>query len=191
MKKMNLNEGLRRGDLRDLVEDGISIDRYRSKMGTDDEVVVLAFKCMHKESAKDLVEFIESGYDWVLDANQSPATDRKGKVTVFVEFIRRTNASNNIMTLLKEVSYLSGNDDWKFSYYKNEFYKKVDEENLKMIPISPKEYRNKLMEEQELDAFMKASGLDPSSRYKNPPKGDEMYFMKALVKKQENKKDDK
>ena len=73
-------------------------------MGDDDGIVVLGFKVMHKEAATDLVEFIESGYDWILDANQSPATDEKGKVTVFAEFNRRNNAPDKIMELLSEVN---------------------------------------------------------------------------------------
>ena len=82
-----LFEGLSKGDLNELI-DKKSIDRYKSKMGDDDGIVVLGFKVLHKEAPTDLVEFIESGYDWILDANQSPATDEKGKVTVFQNLIQ-------------------------------------------------------------------------------------------------------
>ena len=189
--KRKLLEGLRHGDLVDLVEDNVSIDRYRSKMGTDDEVVVVAFKCLHKDAAHDLVEFIESGYDWVLDANQAPATDREGKVTVFVEFNRRMNASKNIIDLLEEITYLSQNENWTFSYYKNEYPEMVNEENLEIVPKSPQEYRDRLMQEQELDDLMKASGLDPAKRYKSPPKGEDVHFLQSLVSINKGKSNDK
>ena len=54
-----LNEGLRKGDLYDLIDPNISIDRYKSKMGDDDQIVVVSLKAMHKEAAKDLVDFID------------------------------------------------------------------------------------------------------------------------------------
>lgn len=177
-----LFEGLRKGDLNELIDNNVSIDRYKSKMGEDDGIVVLGFKVMHKEAATDLVEFIESGYDWILDANQSPATDEKGKVTVFVEFNRRNNAPDKIMELLSEVNHVCGEKlNWTFSYYKNEYPLEVNEENLKVIPRSPKEYRDRLMQEQELDNMMMAAGLDPTKRYKKAPKDKDTSFLQSIA----------
>lgn len=177
-----LFEGLRKGDLNELIDNNVSIDRYKSKMGDDDGIVVLGFKVMHKEAATDLVEFIESGYDWILDANQSPATDEKGKVTVFVEFNRRNNAPDKIMELLSEVNHVCGEKlNWTFSYYKNEYPLEVNEENLKVIPRSPKEYRDRLMQEQELDNMMMAAGLDPTKRYKKAPKDKDTSFLQSIA----------
>ena len=177
-----LFEGLRKGDLNELIDNNVSIDRYKSKMGDDDGIVVLGFKVMHKEAATDLVEFIESGYDWILDANQSPATDEKGKVTVFVEFNRRTNAPDKILELLSEVNHVIGEKlNWTFSYYKNEYPLEVNEENLKVIPRSPKEYRDRLMQEQELDNMMMAAGLDPTKRYKKAPKDKDTSFLQSIA----------
>ena len=102
-KQNKLFEGLRKGDLNDIIDSNVTVDRYKSKMGEDDQVVVLGFKALHQEGARDLVEFIESGYDWVLDANESPATDEKGKVTVFVEFNRRTSSPAKIIELLNDL----------------------------------------------------------------------------------------
>ena len=75
-------------------------------MGDDDNIVVVAFKCLPADAAKDLVEFIESGYEWVLDANASPATDERGKVTVFVEFERRTSLQKRIVELIEGITQL-------------------------------------------------------------------------------------
>lgn len=177
-----LFEGLRKGDLNELIDKNISIDRYKSKMGDDDNIVVLGFKVLHKDAATDLVEFIESGYDWILDANQSPATDEKGKVTVFVEFNRRTNAPDKVLELLSEVNHVIGEKlNWTFSYYKNEYPMDVNEENLAVIPRSPKEYRDRLMQEQELDNMMMAAGLDPAKRYKKAPKDKDTSFLQSIA----------
>jgi hypothetical protein len=177
-----LNEGLRKGDLYDLIDPNISIDRYKSKMGDDDQIVVVGLKAMHKEAAKDLVDFIESGYEWVLDANESPATDEKGKVTVFVEFNRRTTATDRLLELLSDLDHLTTKMDWTFSYYKNEYPLEVTEENLKIIPKSPKAYRDRLMQEQELDNMMMQAGLDPSKRYAKAPEDKDISFIQSIAK---------
>ena len=176
-----LNEGLRKGDLYDLIDPNISIDRYKSKMGDDDQIVVVSLKAMHKEAAKDLVDFIESGYEWVLDANESPATDEKGKVTVFVEFERRTSLIERILTLTDEITRLTGDTEWTFTYYKGEAPIPLTAESLEMIPDSPKKYRHRLMQEQELDSVMVTAGLDPSNRYKKTPQDKDMSFLQVLA----------
>ena len=179
--KRKLFEGLRHGDLKHTIDANISIDRYKSKIGDDDQVVVLGFKVMNEEVANDLVSFIESGYNWVLDANKSPATDSNGKVTVFVEFNRRTNAPNRIMNLLYDINHLTEDLKWTFSYYKQKYPIECNEENLKVIPTSPKQYRTKLMQEQELDDMMMSAGLDPSKRYKKAPQDPDTSFLQSLA----------
>ena len=37
-------------------------------MGTDENIVVATIKVLGKEPAKDLENFIEKGYDWIIDA---------------------------------------------------------------------------------------------------------------------------
>ena len=180
-KSKSLLEGLKKNDLEDLVEPMISIDRYQSKMGEDDQILVIAFKALDERSAKDLVEFIESGYEWVLDANQSPATDQKGKVTVFVEFERRTSLIERILTLTDEITRLTGDTEWTFTYYKGEAPIPLTAESLEMIPDSPKKYRHRLMQEQELDSVMVTAGLDPSNRYKKTPQDKDMSFLQVLA----------
>ena len=180
-KNKKLNEGLEYGDLTDTIDPVFSIDRYRSKMGDDDNIVVVAFKTLHADAAKDLVEFIESGYDWVLDANASPATDERGKVTVFVEFERRTSLQKRIVELIEGITQLSHDTDWKFTYYKGESPMSITSEGLDVVPQSPKAYRRKLMQEQELDAMMEASGLDPNRRYKKSPQDKDLSFLQALA----------
>ena len=180
-QKSKLLEGLQNGDLADLVEPIISIDRYRSKMGEDDQILVIAFKVQDKSSGKDLVEFIETGYEWVLDANLSPATDHKGKVTVFVEFERRTSLIERILTLTDEITRLTGDTEWTFTYYKGEAPIPLTAESLEMIPDSPKKYRHRLMQEQELDSVMVTAGLDPSNRYKKTPQDKDMSFLQVLA----------
>ena len=70
-QKHNLSEGLQRGDLKEFVSDVFTVDQYKSKMGEDSDIVVLGFHVKEKFPAIDLVEFIERGYPFVLDADMS------------------------------------------------------------------------------------------------------------------------
>ena len=54
-----LFEGLRSGDLQDMISPILNIDQFKSKMGEDKNVVVVAFKSKEKMPAIDLMEFIE------------------------------------------------------------------------------------------------------------------------------------
>ena len=61
--------GLRNGDLKDLLNPVFEIDNFKSKMGDDEDVVVVSFSVSEAAAAKDLVEFIEKSHDFVLDAD--------------------------------------------------------------------------------------------------------------------------
>ena len=54
------NEGLKAGDLDGIVADTFSVDRYKSKMGEDKNICVLAFVCSGAAGAKDLEKFAEA-----------------------------------------------------------------------------------------------------------------------------------
>ena len=74
-----LNEGLRAFDLADMVHPLFEIDTYRSKMGEDRDVCVLTFRVKDRDPARDLMEFIEKGYDFVLDSDVSSGENDKGE----------------------------------------------------------------------------------------------------------------
>ena len=66
-----LHEGLRANDLEDLVKPIFHIDTYKATTGEDDEVSVLSFEVIGEDASKDLVNFIETGYDYISDAEVS------------------------------------------------------------------------------------------------------------------------
>lgn len=80
-----LNEGLEKNNLKRLVHPELHIDEYKSKLGKDEDVVVISFKITGREPAEDLVNFIEKGYDWVIDADVSSGEMSDGDYVVFVE----------------------------------------------------------------------------------------------------------
>ena len=64
---------LRTGDLRDLVDSVVEIDSYKSKMGSDNDIIVVALSTLTSESATDLSNFIERGYTSVCLLYTSPS----------------------------------------------------------------------------------------------------------------------
>ena len=87
-QNQQLNEGLRSGDLEHFVDDLFTVDRYSSKMGEDRDIVVIGFNVREKHPAMDLVEFLETGYRYILDADMSSGEEADGNYQVFVEMVR-------------------------------------------------------------------------------------------------------
>jgi len=151
--KSKLTEGSYRGDLQRLVDPELHIDQHRSKMGEDDDVIVVSFKVRGKEPAADLVSFLETGYEWILDADASPGEISPGKFLVFFELSRRTTAVDRIYQIVEEVLNLTLQDidEWRFAYGTPEqrgtrrtvtTYPFTKENLEKLIPMSPRQYRD-------------------------------------------------
>jgi hypothetical protein len=139
--------GLRHGDLKDLVYDIFEIDSYKSKMGSDEEIVTLSFSVKDKAVSEDLVNFIEKGYGFVLDADATAGEQSDGTYKVFVELERDKAAPEQIMELADGVQKLADLEKIKFRYYKN--FRSVDlsQEALEeMLPVDPENYGIKVNE---------------------------------------------
>jgi hypothetical protein len=80
--------GLHANDLVDLVQPIFEIDSYQSKMGSDGDIAVVSFTVLEKGAADDLVQFIESGYNFVLDADATTGEQSDGYYRVYVEIER-------------------------------------------------------------------------------------------------------
>lgn len=136
-----LNEGLRQLDLAEMVEDTFDVDTFKSKMGEDRDVCVLSFKIKDRNPAKDLMEFIEKNFEFVLDADVSSGENNKGEYSVFVELSRVPELAENIKDITYGVTKLTGIKEFKFKYHKNPEVVAVNEENLKSkIPSTANQY---------------------------------------------------
>lgn len=141
-----LSEGLEAGDLANLIDTSVTVDEYKSKMGSDEEICVLTFKVQGKDPARDLVSFIEKSYDWVLDADTSSGELDDGTYLVFVEIDREADMIDNILQMFDDLEPLTsiGLQDWSLVSTKPKQTVKLDPESLaRIIPTSPSEYRNK------------------------------------------------
>ena len=132
---------LKSGDLKDLIYSVFEIDEYKSKMGDDSDIIVLSFTMYDKYASEDLVNFIEKGYSFVLDADATPVDEERGDYRVFVELDRDHDSIDNIMEILDGVKKLTGKNNYRFRYYKGFKSYPVTVENLtNFVPIDPMQY---------------------------------------------------
>ena len=114
-----VKEGLKAGDLDGVVSKRFSVDQFKSKMGEDMNIMVLAFTVDGMAPAKDLERFAETGYKEVLDADATPGTLADGKHRVFVEFARVEKVDQHIRKFLDDLKNLTNIDIFEFTYHKN------------------------------------------------------------------------
>ena len=147
MYKRKLDEGLRSGDLKNYVSELFTVDMFRSKMGEDQDILVLGFKVKEKHPAIDLMEFIEKGYDFILDADISAGEENDGQYQVFVEIERTPQLQEQLTELIGGLSQLCSFQDWKYRYHKTSKNVNFEPSNLnENIPMSPEEYQSKMLE---------------------------------------------
>ena len=162
VKKMNkqLDEGLSHMDLEDRVTPVIHFDEYVPKMGESDNVIVASFKVNGKTAAQDLENFMEKGYDWILDAETSPGEISEGNYVVFVEAERRTSFPSVFISMVEDMSNITGlqPSDYTMVYYKNSVNEdsvELSEQNIaRSIPLSPKKYRDNKAASDVLESMM-------------------------------------
>ena len=159
-----LTEGLEQNDLARLLRNELHIDQFKSKMGDDADVIVLSFKIKDKEPAIDLVDFIEKGYDWVLDGDISSGEKEDGDYLVFVEMNRDADAPDNIMKLIGDISNLVEFklDDWHWKYQKElKDYKMTEEQLANVVPLTPEAYKERIerVRVTELDHMRAVAGV--------------------------------
>jgi hypothetical protein len=144
--------GLQKGDLQHLLYDIFEIDSYRSKMGDDKDIIVCSFTVKDKQPAEDLMNFVEKGYEFVLDSAVSPGELDDGMYRVFVEMRRDKNAPERILEMVYGIGELAGIDEFKFRYYKSFKSRKVNMETLESLPLDADSYYN-VVSETNLDNY--------------------------------------
>jgi hypothetical protein len=140
-----VNEGLKAGDLEGVVSKRFSVDQFKSKMGDDRNIMVLAFKIDGMAPAKDLERFAETGYKEVLDADATPGSLEDGKHRVFVEFARVETVDQHIRKFLDDLSKLTNIEIFEFTYHKNPTPFEASAKNLAdILPRTPVSYTQKI-----------------------------------------------
>jgi hypothetical protein len=129
--EQQINEGIQNNDLVDLVSNKISIDQYKSKLGKDENVIVIAIQVMNQAPAEDLSQFIESGHS-VLDVDVSTGPNEDGQYSVYVEINRDSKAYAMIDKIFADVKRADNTlDKIEFISYKSDTAVEWNEENFK------------------------------------------------------------
>jgi hypothetical protein len=162
--RQSLLEGLGYKDLEGILKPTIHIDEFSSKMGDDDDIIVLSFFTRDRGAAKDLMNWFEKGYDFVLDADQSPGEIKPNRYLVYVEMRRRRAAPEQINELLGDLGTLTEFDpeDWTM-VYKEKSHPWSQEEFARLVPLSPREYRERT--EKDLNEWRIAAGMPVKATY--------------------------
>ena len=136
-----INESLRSNDLRHFIKKVFEIDSFKSKIGNDSDVIVLSFTVDGEDPAKDLENFIEMGYEFVIDADVSTGESDDGTYKVFVEIERTRYATEQIRELLDGVQKLANLETMRFRYFKSFKSQEATLENLEAtVPLDKKAY---------------------------------------------------
>ena len=129
-------------EMANYVSPEIVVDAFQAKLGRDEDVSVIQFQSTNKDVANDLVQFIESGHDYILDADYSPAKNDQKKYNVFVEIARDEELPNKIMKLVRDAEQVTGLLPWKFRFHKEDQFYHLDEVNLnRVIPTTADQYK--------------------------------------------------
>lgn len=153
-------------DLEGLLKPTIHIDEFSSKMGDDDDIIVVSFFIRDESAAKDLMNWFEKGYDFVLDADRSPGEIKPNRYLVYVELRRRSTAGDHVETLIDDLGTLTefNKDDWTM-HYRGKTVPFTRDTFDSMVPLSPKAYREKY--DEELNEMRIAAGMETKRIYDN------------------------
>ena len=142
----------------------IHVDEFSSKMGEDQDIIVVSFFVRDKSAAKDLMSWFERGYDFVLDADISPGEIKPNRYLVYVEMRRRSTAPAQLQQLLDDLNTLTEYEpgDWVMHYNGHEV-PWSEEAFAKTVPLTPDAYRKDT--DEDLNEMRVAAGLTPKKIY--------------------------
>ena len=154
-----LCEALEYKDMEGMIKPTIHIDEFASKMGDDDDIIVASFFVRSQQAARDLMNWFEKGYDWVMDADVSPGEISPGRYLVYIEMRRRSSAGARLAEAIDDLETLTEltTSDW-IMHYGDQTLPFSKEAFDNMVPLSPKEYR--IRRERDLNEMRAAAGLD-------------------------------
>ena len=160
-----LSEALAFKDLEGMMKPTVHVDEFSSKMGDDDDVIVISFFLRDAQAAKDLMNWFEKGYDFVLDADRSPGEIKPNRFLVYVEIRRRSTAGGHVEQLLDDLNTLTEFEDssaWTM-HYKGKHVPFSRDEFDRLVPLSPRAYRERY--EKDLNEMRIAAGVPVVANY--------------------------
>jgi len=160
-----LNEGLEYHDMMGLVKPTAHIDEFESRMGDDEDVIVVSFYLRNSQAADDLVVWLEKGYDFILDADRSPGEIKPNRYLVYAEFRRSPDFVKNFNQVMTELPNLTAIDADKFKIHVNKKYYPYSEKAVvDNVTLTPAQYNRE--KESDINEIREAAGLTPKPIYR-------------------------
>jgi len=132
---------LRQHELKNLFSNVILVDKFRPKIGKDEDIIVIAFKCIQQMPTKDLEQFIQNGPYDILDVESTESIDKDGIYYVFIEFKRKGDVYNKLVDILADIAKIVDIDNWVMEVYKHSGEHEFSEENwADKVIMSPEIY---------------------------------------------------
>jgi hypothetical protein len=180
MHHSNITEGLEQNDLKRLVHTELHIDEFKSKMGKDEDIVVISFKITGREPAEDLVNFVEKGYEWVIDADVSSGEMDDGDYIVFVEADRTREMPELIVDLMEDIMNLTDQkmSDWRLMFRSSPEEFEITADNIRAnVPLTAEDYLRRFGS-KGLDEMRNAAGVPVTTK---APKNDYTQSLRSLA----------
>jgi hypothetical protein len=159
-----LTEGLNYMDMEDQVTPLLGIDEFKSRIGNDSDIIVLNFIVGCEAAGNDLVDWLERGYEWIVDSEVSPGEVLDKKYFVYAELNRRTSAPKRIYEIIEDLKTLTGLDidEWQFKV-DGEKYPLTIENLQNHLLLDPTAYKQ--TSEEELNEWRRIAGLSTVKTY--------------------------
>lgn len=155
---MIIAEGLEYHDMMGLVKPTAHIDEFESRMGSDEDVVVVSFYVRNNQAADDLVNWLEKGYDFVLDADRSPGEIKPNRYLVYAEFRRVPEFVENFNRVMTELPSITAVDADKFKIRMGKKYFPYSTQAIKEnVALTPAAYNK--TQQAELNEMREVAGL--------------------------------
>ncbi len=161
-----LTEGLNYQDMKNHVVPLLSIDEFKSRIGNDKDIIVLTFVVSAEAVGNDLVDWLERGYDWIIDAEISPGEVLDKKYYVFAEMNRRSSAAKRIIELLEDLYTLTDIkvDSWRLKI-EDKKYPATQDTIKRFVKLNSADYANS--EEGELNEWREMAGIPTVKTYES------------------------
>lgn len=156
-----LKESLDYMDMQGQVDNKLTVDEYVAKIGNDKDIVTLTFCVNSNLAGKDLCNWFERGYNFVLDASVSDGEIDSGKYLVFVEMNRRSTVPERIIELLSDLETLTDIKlkDWVIEV-DDETYDANEDILKQAIILNPNVYKREVEKEGELNEMRTLANLN-------------------------------
>lgn len=163
-----ISEGLEYQDMLGLVKPTVHIDEFESRMGSDEDVIVCSLFVRDGQAALDLVNFLEKGYDFVLDADRSPGEITPNRFLVYIEMRRLPEFVDQLDIILQDIYNLTDIKPEDYKCKTNNSYFPYSKKNIEdNVLLTSEAYQKN--QHDDINALRESAGLAHKNIHKRRP----------------------